>query len=69
MFRACDLVMVNKVDLLPHLDIDLDLLLHRIDKVHPDVPTVVVSGRTGAGVDAVRQWLCELHATRVGVRV
>ena len=52
MFRACDLVMVNKVDLLPHLDIDLDLLLHRIDKVHPDVPTMVVSGRTGAGVDA-----------------
>ena len=47
MFRACDLVIVNKVDLLPHLDIDLDLLLHRIDKVHPDVPTLVVSGRTG----------------------
>jgi hydrogenase nickel incorporation protein HypB len=69
MFRACDLVMVNKVDLLPHLDIDLDLLLHRIDKVHPDVPTIVVSGRTGAGVDGVRDWLRELHATTAGVRV
>jgi hydrogenase nickel incorporation protein HypB len=69
MFRACDLVMVNKVDLLPHLDIDLDLLLHRIDKVHPDVETMVVSGRTGAGVDGVRGWLRELHATRAGVRV
>jgi hydrogenase nickel incorporation protein HypB len=69
MFRACDLVMVNKIDLLPHLDVDLDLLLHRIDKVHPDVPTMVVSGRTGAGVDAVRQWLGELHATRAGARV
>jgi hydrogenase nickel incorporation protein HypB len=69
MFRACDLVMVNKVDLLPHLDIDLDLLLHRIDKVHPDVETMVVSGRTGAGVDGVRDWLRELHATRAGVRV
>jgi hydrogenase nickel incorporation protein HypB len=69
MFRACDLVMVNKLDLLPHLDIDLDLLLHRIDKVHPDVPTMVVSGRTGAGVDAVRDWLGQLHATRAGARV
>jgi hydrogenase nickel incorporation protein HypB len=69
MFRACDLVMVNKVDLLPHLDIDLDLLLHRIDKVHPDVPTMVVSGRTGDGVDGVRQWLRELHRTRAGVSV
>ena len=69
MFRACDLVMVNKVDLLPHLDIDLDLLLHRIDKVHPDVPTMVVSGRTGDGVDGVRRWLRELHRTRAGVSV
>ena len=69
MFRACDLVMVNKVDLLPHLDIDLDLLLHRIDKVHPDVPTMVVSGRTGDGVDGLRQWLRELHRTRAGVSV
>ncbi len=69
MFRACDLVMVNKVDLLPHLDIDLDLLLQRIDKVHPDVRTMVVSGRTGDGVDGVRQWLRELHRTRAGVSV
>ena len=57
MFRACDLVMVNKVDLLPHLDIDLDLLLHRIDKVHPDVPTMLTSARTGEGVEALRDWL------------
>jgi len=67
MFRACDLVVVNKVDLAPHLDVDLDLLLDRIDKVHPDVETVVVSGRTGQGVDAVRHWLRELHAAKVVV--
>ena len=66
MFRACDLVVVNKVDLLPHLDVDLELLLHRIDKVHPDVPVMVVSGRTGEGVDAVRHWLRELHAVSGG---
>jgi hydrogenase nickel incorporation protein HypB len=68
MFRACDLVVVNKVDLLPHLDVDLDLLLHRIDKVHPDVATMVVSGRSGQGVDAVRHWLAELHAAKAAVR-
>jgi len=67
MFRACDLVVVNKVDLAPHLDVDLDLLLDRIDKVHPDVETVVVSGRTGQGVDAVRHWLRELHAAKAVV--
>ena len=68
MFRACELVVVNKVDLLPYLDVDLELLLHRIDKVHPDVPVMVVSGRTGEGIDAVRHWLHELHAAKAAVR-
>ena len=36
MFRACELVVINKVDLLPHLDFDLDLLLANIDAVNPD---------------------------------
>ena len=36
MFRACELVLVNKVDLLPHLDIDVDKLLYNIGAVNPD---------------------------------
>src|SRR4051795_12994529 len=57
MFRACDLVMVNKVDLLPHLDVDLDKLLWNIDAVHPGVPRMLVSARTGEGIEAWRDWL------------
>src|SRR4029079_6342887 len=41
MFRACSLVLVNKVDLLPHLDVDLERLLANVDTVHPDVDTLV----------------------------
>ena len=37
MFRACELVLVNKIDLLPHLDFDLDKLLYNLDAVHPGV--------------------------------
>ena len=37
MFRACDLVLVNKIDLLPHLDFDLDKFLDNLDAVHPGV--------------------------------
>ncbi len=36
MFRTCDLVLVNKIDLLPHLDYDLDRFLYNVDQVHPD---------------------------------
>jgi hydrogenase nickel incorporation protein HypB len=57
MFRACELVLVNKIDLLPHLDFDLDRLLANIDQVHPDVTVIVLSARTGEGVEAWREWL------------
>jgi hydrogenase nickel incorporation protein HypB len=57
MFRACELVLVNKIDLLPHLDFDLELFLRNVDAVHPDVPRLLVSARTGEGIEAWRQWL------------
>ena len=57
MFRACELVIVNKIDLLPHLDFDLDRYLRNLDAVHPDVDRLLISARTGEGVDAWRDWL------------
>jgi hydrogenase nickel incorporation protein HypB len=62
MFRACELVIVNKIDLLPHLEIDLGALLANIDAVNPDVPTLLTSARTGEGVDALRDWLVGVAA-------
>jgi hydrogenase nickel incorporation protein HypB len=66
MFRQCDLVLVNKIDLLEHLDYDLDLFLHHLDAVHPGVPRMLVSARTGEGVGAWRDWLLERVAERTG---
>jgi hydrogenase nickel incorporation protein HypB len=57
MFRQCELVLVNKIDLLEHLDYDLDLFLHHLDAVHPGVPRMLVSARTGEGVEQWRDWL------------
>jgi hydrogenase nickel incorporation protein HypB len=62
MFRTCELVLVNKIDLLPHLDFDLEKFLHNLDAVHPDVPRLLVSARTGEGVEAWRDWLLGLAA-------
>ena len=64
MFRQCELVLVNKIDLLAHLDYDLDLFLHHLDAVHPGVPRMLVSARTGEGVGAWRDWLLERVAER-----
>jgi hydrogenase nickel incorporation protein HypB len=62
MFRACELVVVNKVDLLEVLDFDLDKLLTRLDTVHPGVERMLTSARTGEGIDAFRDWLVRLAA-------
>ena len=62
MFRAVDLVLVSKVDLLPHLEFDLDRYLGNLDSVHPGVPRMLVSARTGEGIDTWRDWLLRTAA-------
>ena len=57
MFRTCELILVNKVDLLPHLDFDLERFLHNLEKVNPDAEKLLVSARTGEGVEEWREWL------------
>ena len=62
MFRACEMVVINKIDLLPHLDFDVDRLVANIDTVNPRAETMLVSARTGEGVDAFRDWLAGVPA-------
>jgi hydrogenase nickel incorporation protein HypB len=59
MFRSADLVLVNKVDLLEHLDFDLEQFLGNLDAVNPGVRTVLTSARTGQGVDEWCDWLAQ----------
>jgi hydrogenase nickel incorporation protein HypB len=65
MFRSCELIVVNKLDLLPHLDFDLETLLHHIDAVNPGAERILASARTGEGVEELRAWLRALAARRV----
>jgi hydrogenase nickel incorporation protein HypB len=62
MFRTCELVVVNKTDLLPHLDFDLGRFFENLDAVNPGVERMLVSARTGEGVGAFRDWLLEVAA-------
>jgi hydrogenase nickel incorporation protein HypB len=69
MFRSCELVVINKLDLAPHLDVDVDKLLYNLDAVNPGVTRVLVSARTGEGVQQWRDWLSELAQRRVRAAV
>jgi hydrogenase nickel incorporation protein HypB len=68
MFRTCELVLVNKIDLLEHLDFDLEKLLLNLDSVHPGVERMLVSARSGEGIDEWAGWL-ERLASRAGAAV
>jgi hydrogenase nickel incorporation protein HypB len=57
MFRSADLVLVNKVDLLEHLDFNLEQFLGNLDTVNPGVRPILTSARTGQGVDEWCDWL------------
>src|SRR5580658_4198678 len=57
MFRACEVVVVNKMDLLPHLDFNLDLFLANLKAVNPGAAVFQVSARTGAGIGEWCRWL------------
>ncbi len=59
MFRAVEVVLVNKVDLLPYLDFDLDLFRRNLAQVNPGATVIEVSARTGEGLDA---WHAHLTA-------
>lgn len=57
MFRAVDAVVVNKMDLLEHLDFDLDAFRSNLAEINPDTEILEISARTGEGLDAVADWL------------
>ena len=58
MFRSADLVLVNKVDLLPH-HFDLEGFLRNPDAVNPGVERIPTGAATGEGVDERCPWLTE----------
>jgi hydrogenase nickel incorporation protein HypB len=62
MFRSADLVLVNKIDLLEHLDFDLEQFLGYLDAVNPGVKRVLTSAHTGQGVEDWCSWLQDCGA-------
>jgi hydrogenase nickel incorporation protein HypB len=57
MFRSVDAVLINKTDLLPHLELDIALLEHNIRVVNPRTTLLRMSARTGDGLDEWFAWL------------
>jgi hydrogenase nickel incorporation protein HypB len=63
MFATADLMLLNKADLLPHLDFDVGLCLANALRINPNLQTLVVSAKTGEGIAAFAAWI-EASAAR-----
>jgi hydrogenase nickel incorporation protein HypB len=61
MFKAADLVLLTKVDLVPHLDVDLRKVHDALARVMPRPEVIEVSARSGQGLDAWVAWLATLR--------
>ena len=56
-FRKADLLLVNKLDLLNHLDVDIELLLKNSRKVNPELKSIQLSARTSEGIEEWARWI------------
>ncbi len=59
MFAAADLMLLNKSDLLPHLDFDVSACLAAAERANPRIRSLTVSARTGEGLAAFYSWIEE----------
>ncbi|MDD6189980.1 MAG: hydrogenase nickel incorporation protein HypB [Firmicutes bacterium] len=58
-FEKADIIILNKVDLIPYLDFDEDFFMKGVRALNKDVPVFKVSGKTGEGFAEVAAWLEE----------
>ena len=52
MFSICDVLLVNKIDVLPYFDFNMDAVIERAKKINPNIQVLPICARTGDGVDA-----------------
>jgi hydrogenase nickel incorporation protein HypB len=56
-FHAADLIILNKIDLLPHVDFDVSRAKANATRINPAITTLALSARTGDGLEAWYDWL------------
>lgn len=69
MFHAADLMLLNKTDLLPHLDFDVDACIDYARRVNPDIGVIQLSARSGEGMSEWLEWMETRRTARIRARI
>ena len=59
MFTVCDLVIINKMDVVPYFDFDIERCKKYIHLRNPEAQIIPISAKTGHGIDAFANWLLD----------
>ena len=59
MFSICDVLLVNKIDVMPYFDFDFEACKRYVTKLNPNIKIIPISARTGEGVNEWANWLRE----------
>lgn len=59
MFSICDVLLINKIDVLEYFDFDLEACKERAKKLNPNIKIIPISARTGEGIEEWASWLRE----------
>ena len=57
MFSICDVLLINKIDVMPYFDFDLDACKKYVRKLNPNMKIIPISARTGEGIAEWADWL------------
>lgn len=57
MFSIVDIVLINKIDVAPYFDFDLELCKKRIEAINPNAVVLPISARTGEGIEPFAKWI------------
>lgn len=69
MFHAADLMLLNKIDLLPYVDFDLQRCIEYARRINPEIQVVQLSARDGTGMDEWVHWLEAVRSERIRQRI
>lgn len=59
MFSICDVVLINKIDVLPYFDFDMEKCVKNIHMRNPEAKVIPICAKTGEGIDKWADWLME----------
>ena len=63
MFQVCQVLLINKIDVLPYFDFDVEACIARAKALNPDIKVIPISARTGEGIEEWATWLKEQVTT------